>query len=64
MSMQETGSRGFIESPVSGEYPVCHRCNRSMTVRQLTPSLLGPDVDDVVYRCTDCGSVVTRAVKS
>jgi uncharacterized Zn finger protein len=64
MSTQESGPRDRFASPVSGEYPVCPHCNRSMTVRQLTPSLLGPDIDDVVYRCPNCGSVETRAVKS
>jgi hypothetical protein len=64
MSAQESGPGDRIASPVSGEFPLCLHCNRSMTVRQLTPSLLGPDIDDVVYRCSECGSVETRAVKS
>ena len=63
MSMQETGSRDRFESPVSGGYPVCPHCNRRMTVRQLMPSLIATDVDDVLYGCTDCGSAETRSVK-
>jgi len=63
MSTQETGPGGRFESPLSAGNPVCPHCHRSMSVRQLTPSLVAPDVDEVVYGCTDCGTGETRAVR-
>jgi hypothetical protein len=63
MPTQETGSGGRFESLVSAGYPVCPHCDRNMTVRQLTPSPVASDADDVVYGCADCGTQETRTVK-
>jgi hypothetical protein len=39
--------------------PQCSRCKLPMKVRILLP---GRKVDDVAYRCEDCGEEVIRAV--
>jgi len=39
--------------------PKCSRCKRPMKVRTLLP---GRKVDDVAYRCEECGAEVVRPV--
>jgi tRNA(Ile2) C34 agmatinyltransferase TiaS len=39
--------------------PRCARCRAPMKVRTLFP---GRNVDDVTYRCDDCGAEVMRSV--
>jgi hypothetical protein len=34
-----------------------------MTVKQVNPLLFTSNIDDVIYRCEDCGTEVKRTVK-
>ena len=63
MSSQDTTQQGSQAMPGAGphDYPVCHRCSRRMTVKQLTPAI-ATKADDIVYTCRDCGTSATRTV--
>ena len=46
-----------------GAHPTCPQCQRRMTVKQVMPVLFASNMDDVVYRCEDCGTALKRTVK-
>jgi hypothetical protein len=43
--------------------PECPGCNRSMTVRQVSPVLFASGIDHVVYGCARCGAETKRLVR-
>ena len=57
-------SDGPVKPPKSkSKNPACPECERRMTVKQVTPVLFASAIDDVVYRCEDCGTEAKRTVK-
>jgi DNA-directed RNA polymerase subunit RPC12/RpoP len=67
MSTQEMPSSGApprsAKPGTSGGNPVCPRCQRRMTVKQVSSVLFATDVDDVVYGCDKCGTEDKRTVR-
>jgi transposase-like protein len=47
------------KSRLLGHAPQCPHCKETMKVRRILP---GRKVDDVAYRCEDCGEQVVKAV--
>ena len=47
------------KSRLAAHAPQCARCRKLMKVRILFP---GRKVDDVTYRCEECGAEVLRSV--
>jgi uncharacterized Zn finger protein len=43
--------------------PPCPKCTRAMTIKQVMPLMFTTDIDDVLYRCEDCGTELKRSVK-
>jgi hypothetical protein len=43
--------------------PDCPQCNKPMTVKQVSPVLFAPGIDDVVYGCGACGTEAKRSVR-
>jgi DNA-directed RNA polymerase subunit RPC12/RpoP len=68
MSIQDTPSSGGPPSrsgsrKAPSPYPACPKCQRRMTIKQVTPVLFASNIDDVVYGCEDCGTEIKRSVK-
>jgi hypothetical protein len=65
MLMQERNSMTAGSQPRAGgrNHPNCPRCERAMTVKQVTPLLFASDLDEVVFGCSDCGTEAKRTVK-
>jgi len=47
----------------SGSQPDCPRCNKRMTVKQVSPVLFASEFDDVLYACVTCGTETKRTVR-
>ena len=52
-----------LAKPSKLKNPACPKCQRRMTVKQVTPVLFASGIDDVIYGCEDCGTEVKRTVK-
>lgn len=64
MAAENDRSRaGSTRNASVSEYPDCPRCHRPMTVRQVTPAMLQPDLDEIVFCCEDCGTEVKLTAK-
>jgi hypothetical protein len=64
MSMQETTMKiGAGLRAGRTEHPDCPKCQRAMTVKQVTPVLFATDLDDIVFGCEDCSTEVKRTIK-
>jgi hypothetical protein len=61
-SQHQLTASGGTPRPEGGP-PRCLRCNRPMAMRQVSPVLFAPDVDDVTYGCEECGTQAKRSVK-
>ena len=46
-----------------GVHPNCPQCQSRMRVKQISPTMLATDVDDVLYGCERCGTEAKRTVK-
>ena len=54
---------GVLSKLPKGKHPACPKCERRMTVKQVTPLLFASGMDDVVYGCDDCGTEIKKTVK-
>jgi hypothetical protein len=41
----------------------CPKCQRPMTLKQVTPLLFTASMDEMVYGCEDCGTKTKRTMK-
>jgi len=68
MSEQQQGDRPMPVgagrfSASKPKSPACPKCTRAMTIKQIMPLMFTTDIDDVLYRCEDCGTELKRSVK-
>lgn len=63
MPTQDPASMRTGTPRAGGVHPNCPQCQRSMTVKQVTPVLFASDLDDIVFGCSDCGTESKRTVK-
>lgn len=63
MASQQRPSADARIPPRVASYPECPTCRRRMTVKQIEPVLFATGIDDIVYRCEECGVETKRTVK-
>ncbi len=63
LQQSQASSGGEPPSSAQPKPPVCPRCERRMSVKQVTPVLFASNLDDVLYACTRCGTEAKRTVK-
>lgn len=62
-SQEQFGAGGSSGKPKDSEVPSCPKCQSPMTVKQVSPVLFAPDIDDVIYGCEGCATEFKRSVK-
>jgi hypothetical protein len=41
---------------------ICFRCDAPMKIKTITPTMISPSLDEVVYRCLACNDERTQTV--
>jgi hypothetical protein len=62
MTSQDASAAAGAGSVDVGD-PNCPQCRSRMKVRQISPALTLPKIDDVVYGCERCGTEAKHTVK-
>lgn len=62
-SQEQVPSGGGMRSGGPPKYPICPKCSRPMTVKQVMPVLFASSLDDTVFGCAECGTEAKRTVK-
>jgi uncharacterized Zn finger protein len=61
--MSMTPSNTASPPPSRVPPPLCPQCQQAMRIRVVEPVMFARDVDDMTYRCENCGTETKRAVK-
>ncbi len=61
--MQSSSGQDDTAAKARRKNPACPQCRRLMTVKQASSVLFASGLDDVIYRCEDCGTEAKRTVK-